>query len=375
MLEGSYGKEPFDLRLTVLRLIRNMDRIFALTVVGTLLFGGGYYVKNVLLRPAPVYAATSTYKVQYVIDPNETGAYYVNETSWNTFVHTQEFLNGVQKHLQQAAEETGVTLQMSEEEISATISAKLPSDLRVPTTTVICENPQTSMLIAGAVEQTMMKEFVEGATQEIVAIRVIDPADTATEVLPDVRPLRAFVLSGLLSFFFVLVFFLLRELGADSIWLPATISRRYGLPVLGTIKSPECSENIAYLFRSRQKNAVCSVDQGIDTVQVAEAIQKLVAEPGSLKGEPGSQMAGSKGTKEWIPVPTPLLCAESCEVLRNVDGILLAVRAGSDTGKPLEYVLEFMKQQDCKITAVILWDADEALLRAYYHLPGMPKGK
>ena len=40
-MEVSYGKEPFDLRLMCLRLCRNLWKILAVTVVGTLLFGGG----------------------------------------------------------------------------------------------------------------------------------------------------------------------------------------------------------------------------------------------------------------------------------------------------------------------------------------------
>ena len=48
MLEGSYGREPFDLRLTVLRMIRQLNIIAGFTLAGTLVFGGGYYLKNVL---------------------------------------------------------------------------------------------------------------------------------------------------------------------------------------------------------------------------------------------------------------------------------------------------------------------------------------
>jgi len=45
-MEASYGKEPFDLRLEVLCLCRNLWKILAVTVLGTVLFGGGYYVKT-----------------------------------------------------------------------------------------------------------------------------------------------------------------------------------------------------------------------------------------------------------------------------------------------------------------------------------------
>ena len=103
-MEVSYGKEPFDLRLMCLRLCRNLWKILAVTVVGTLLFGGGYYVKNVVLQPDPGYAASSTYKVEYKENPNAAGAYYINEATWNTMIHTGEFLDGVEKHLQEAVE-------------------------------------------------------------------------------------------------------------------------------------------------------------------------------------------------------------------------------------------------------------------------------
>ena len=85
-MEVSYGKEPFDLRLMCLRLCRNLWKILAVTVVGTLLFGGGYYVKNVVLQPDPGYAASSTYKVEYKENPNAAGAYYINEATWNTMM-------------------------------------------------------------------------------------------------------------------------------------------------------------------------------------------------------------------------------------------------------------------------------------------------
>ena len=52
-MEASYAKEPFDLRLLLLRLGRNLWKILALTILGTVLFGGGYYVKKVLLQPDP----------------------------------------------------------------------------------------------------------------------------------------------------------------------------------------------------------------------------------------------------------------------------------------------------------------------------------
>ena len=67
-------------------------------------------------------------------------------------------------------------------------------------------------------------------------------------------------------------------------------------------------------------------------------------------------------------MPAPFLCPEVCQKLRETEGVLLLVPAGSYVGKKLEYVLDYLRQQDCSVTAAVLWDADETLLKLYYGL-------
>ncbi len=113
--------------------------------MGTLLFGGGYYVKNVVLQPDPGYAASSTYKVEYKENPNAAGAYYINEATWNTMIHTGEFLDGVETHLQEAAErgESGAAavLEQGRDRWIEALSAALPSDFSVPVTKATTQDP------------------------------------------------------------------------------------------------------------------------------------------------------------------------------------------------------------------------------------------
>lgn len=214
-MEASYGKEPFDLRLLLLRLGRNLWKILALTILGTVLFGGGYYVKNVLLQPDPGYAASSTYKVEYVENPNAAGAYYINEATWNSLLHTGEFLDGVETHLQEAAErgDTGAAavLEQGRDRWIEALSAALPSDFSIPMTKATTQDPGESIALAHAAEETMCGEFAE-SMPEIKRIKVLDHGDLAEAVVPDVRPVRAVILAALLSLFFVVVIFLLWEL-------------------------------------------------------------------------------------------------------------------------------------------------------------------
>lgn len=358
MNSGYYGREPFDLRLTALRLFRRLGLIVLVTLTGTLVFGGGYYVKKVLMNPEPDYSVTSTYRVEYdVAEEKDVSTVHINEMTWNTYVDTQLFQMYVRAYLPENLQ------QISDSELAAALDAELLSNLKVLTTVVITEEPNKSLDIAAAVEKAMVQDFPKEIS-EITSVSVIDNGVEAREVYPDVRPLRAVILSAVLSCFFCVIFFLLKELGDDSIWLPSSIRHRYGLKVLGTIESPELSENLAYLFQEKKRVAVCAMEEQTDPMQVIDRLRDVCKEYEPLQQEGG-----------WFPVPAPLLAPEGCRALRQAEGILLAVPAGSHVGKRLEYVLEFLEQQECKITAVILWDADELLLRTYYHAAKLIKGK
>lgn len=380
-MEVSYGKEPFDLRLTILRLCRNLWKILAVTVVGTLLFGGGYYVKNVLLQPDPGYAASSTYKVEYVENPNAAGAYYINEATWNSLIHTGEFLDGVEKHLQEAAaqgnDKAAEVLEMSREQWIAALSATLPSDFSIPVTQAATQDPEQSIALAHAVEDTMCNEFADSIV-EINRIKVLDHGDRAEAVVPDVRPVRAVILAAVLSLFFAVVIFLLWELSGDGLWLPATLRRRYGLVSLGTVESAGFTENLKYVLekasegRAAEKSgeedclhvAVCGALPEADPKEILNRLQAM-----HVKSDKAEAVTVDGMRVKYTAVPSPLLSPESIATLRGFDAVLLAVPAGRYVGKQLEAVLESLKTQDCTVDGSILWNADEALIRQYYFLP------
>ena len=330
-------KEPFDLRLTVLRMIRNFPVIAGVTLMGILVFGGGYFVKNVLLNRNTTYETNSTYRVSYVEEPSKAGDYVINEMTWNTYVDSQEFQNAVLTHLSV----TDVDM-----ELASMIDIRLESDVHVPITVVTAESEELTLQLAQAVEQTMVKDFVE-TNEQIGKIEVITPALEVWEVVPDVRPLRAVVLSGILSCFFVVIFLLLKELSDNSIWLPATLRKRYGLKVLGTVNSPDFEANLDYIMGTGKTIAVCAVDSEVDPTEVI----RVLAE---------------KQNREWIPVPAPMLCPESSHVMRDAEGVLLVVKAGKYAEKTLDYVMEYLLTQDIPVAAALLWDADEWLIRMYY---------
>lgn len=348
MWKGYYGKEPFDLRLTILRMLYKLPLIIIVTLLGTVIFGGGYYVKNTMLRGERLYRATSVYHVEYAVeDAKDVATIYVNETSWNTYMQSQMFLDAVQGYLAQA----GIN-DMSHQEVAGTIQARMESDLRMLSTSITSDSPEKSVEIAQAVEAALTGELAD-ALSEISYITVVDPGDTGEEVLPDIRVGRAFGLSAILSGFFVIVILLLKETGDDSIWLPSSIWKRYGVRTVGTVESRELAENVTYFFAKAARIAVCGVQEGIDSEKVLQKLREACPEVVS---------------DEWFAVESPLHDPKVARQLREAEGVLLAVKAGCHGGRKLERVLEYLKQQDCPVTAAILWEADERLLQRYYFL-------
>ncbi|MFR8844276.1 MAG: hypothetical protein ACLVGL_04000 [Waltera sp.] len=201
-------------------------------------------------------------------------------------------------------------------------------------------DPEMSIALAHAVEDTMCDEFAESIV-EIDRIKVLDHGDFAEVVVPDVRPVRAVILAAVLSLFFAVVLFLLVEISQDSIWLPATLRRRYGLNSLGTVRSVGFAENLMYtlekVYDKKQAKesenaeicrvAVCVALPEADPKEVVEDLQKLAKTGKIRKGIP----------VEYVAVPSPLLCPR---VERHfVQGRCissLAVPAGERVGKRLE---------------------------------------
>ncbi|HBA47792.1 MAG TPA: hypothetical protein DCZ91_08325 [Lachnospiraceae bacterium] len=386
-----YGKEPFDLRLTVLRMLYRLPVIAAVTVLGALVFGGGYYVRNVLFCSEHLYAATSVYRVEYHVDSEEElQTSYINAMSWNTYMQSQMFLEMLQSHMAGGAE-------LSQQELEESLEAFVWSDLRMPAVTVTTDNPERTEEILRAVDEVMTQDF---SLREIDSISVIDPG-RAEEVIPDIRVGRAVILSALLSCFFAVICLLLKETGDDAIWLPGTIWKRYGLKVAGTPESRELAQNMRYFFGGRgderqeslksmaqhnteRKNEKNEADNREKRNQGGTG-QEPAIKNGNGSGrhgiavcmvqeelQPETVLAGLREKcpetvdSSWFAVESPLKEPGSCGALRGAEGILLAVKAGSHAGKKLEYVLEYLQQQDCEVTAVILWEADEKLIRRYY---------
>ncbi len=348
MWECSYAKEPFDLRLLVLWGLRRIGIVILGAILGALLIGGGYFLWNGVIAGEKQYSVTTVYEAIYGTDPNTNYEYtYINDFTWNQLVKTDLFLDllGEQEDAPSIVKEESFA-----KDPGKYLSADLPSDLRMPTTTVTTSDPQLSAQLNLAVQKAM--EELGEYKLEIERIKV---ADTGEPVLVDNTPrtLHASVLGAVSGTLFALFILFWRYCMSEGIWVPETFTFRYGIPMIGVVSASQeklsyaDAANLAYLFRDKKQVAVTAADPDLDLKAVEKCLPKR------------------EGT-EYVCVPCFEQVPEAAEPLRKADGILLVIRSGSDGGRRIMHLLENLKMQDCRVTGALLWDADGALLRAYY---------
>lgn len=337
MLQAGYAKEPFDLKLFVLRCMSKLQWIILCAAMGALIIGGIYYVKNVTFGGRIPYVITQKLDVDYAKDP-DTGSdysYYVAYT-WEDWIKSDVFMEGFLEKLPE---------QMTKEEVSGYYEMTLPADVRHPYLTVKHPDRDMASALADALRNRLFR-FAE-EQKEIDTIDVIDTTGPAPEIR-DIRTLRAVILGAVLGTFFALFATAFQMVLEEGIFLPETFTYRYQVPVIGYIDengtcSAEVSAAAAYLFRDKQRIGITAVEPELD-----------LTEGKSLFGE-----------EQAVCVPSVLQVPEAFAYLRECDANLLLVSAGIGNGKAIESVLYMCKMHDVEITAVLLVGADSRLIRRY----------
>ncbi len=352
----AYGREPLDLKLMCLLMLKKIWLFVLGTAAGGVLFGGVYFATQIM-TVGVTYEATGTYYVEYNTDPVTGQEYtYINGVTWDTvWVKSDAFLQKLLVLIQADAEKiTGPEL--TAEQLKTYLSADLPSDLRIPTVTVTTESPQLTMLLCRAVEQAMVE--LSDVNQEIREIRVLSSPAEAVKTVVDNRTWSALILGCVLGLFLTVFVWIIGFFLDDSVYVPTTFEYRYQIPMLGTLQSPGLKALLKHFFHDKKRIAVLGVDEEADMTPIARAL-----EAGMAAGGPEEKEA------EFVPMPGLEQCPEAAEQLKTYDGLVLGVQAGARDGKRIEQQLSILEKLEIPVTAAVLLDADESLQKAYY-FPG-----
>lgn len=381
MWECDYGKEPLDIRLLVLRFLRKSPVILLAALLGAVCIGGPYFLRKVTFGPAKEYEAVTDFYIDYAVQESGEEYTYFNQTTWTQLITDDVFTDKILTHM------SGT--KPSKQELQGYLYATMLSDTRIVTTTVTTNDPELTMKIEKALLQAM--EDFGREQKEIADVRILQEPTKASLVIADVRTFRACMLGAVIfvsvAVFYLLIYFVLDE----GIYIPATFERRYGVPMLGTIHSGELPMMAEKLFSDGgdiRESVLVTIDEKGRLEQVREALARLgikAAEDKNLNqilckligggiSETGGCVKLGEESKNQIEVSAKewgedekrpeILTNEYFEVLKNKK-LLLVVKAGAHNGKRIEKFLDFCKKCDLEVTAALLWEADERLIRAY----------
>lgn len=380
MWECKYGKEPLNTRLFVLQLLRKVPVILLSALIGALLAGGPYFLVKVTFGPAKEYEAVTDFYIDYALQEDGTPHTYINFATWDQLLKDDVFTDKILAYLSETAEKSAEAVEgenaepeaerasavdaveksagITKEELRGYLSATVLSDTRIATTTVTTHDPALTMKIEKALVQAMF-DFGE-EQKEIAEIRILQEPEEASLVVADVRTFRA-CMAGAVLFLFVTVLYLCLYYALDEgIYIPETFEKRFGIPMLGTIHGKELPVLAEKL--SVTAPTLLTADQAVDLKQVESALSKFgIKAAESCQLEELLEAAGHGGQDETGTAASAMDRAE--ELAKN--GVLLIVKAGAHNGKLIEKTLAFSEKCGIRISAALLWEADEKLIRAY----------
>lgn len=376
MWECKYGKEPADLKLLAIQFYRKIWILLVAALLGAVLFGTGYFIRYVVLAPEPTYEAHAMLYVDFVNGTDGKPMYYTfNTAGWSGFVKTDEILDRAVAYLQ--ADEAAVSLSpaIDKAEMRESVEASVDADYRVVDLTITNTDPERAVIISHAIENGFL-DF-GNTMQEIEQIRIMTSADKADRIIVDTHTYLAIIWGAIIASVIVLLTMAIQAILDDSIYVPVTFERRYGIPMLGVIMASRKPEDQNSTEDSFQKARYEEIKANLEHLCIdgKMALLTVSADIPCVKEAEDTKYATLLQIARLPKIANLLQYPEEIKQLTQYEAVILEVPSGRHNGKLIEYTIAQAEKFNCKIKAAILTDADGKLLKTYYFGSEFRKGK
>lgn len=350
MTEQEWMQEGMDFRLHFLLFCRKWWVIVLLGLIGAFLFGGGYLLRHVVYAPAREYEAVSRY---YITFAEDRGRDYYNDYTWNDLAASDPILDYTMALLEQRYDRA---------EVQESVEAKIPSDVRVLMTTVTTTDPDKTLEIALATEQSIC-HFGE-MMPEISKIEVILDAQVQP-VIVNLYTLKATLLgltAGVVCGIFLVLFWRVLD---TAVYVEAEVERRFGMILLGRLYQEKVSKAAAkeIAWEAAQNRQELSANLAYRAtgkqmlMPLTEAEQETAKQIAAAVKAAGTQLLAEKSC---------LAHPEIYAGLREADGVILLLKSGANHGRLLAKEIAQLRKQECRISGILLYDVDQKLEALYY---------
>lgn len=339
-------KEPLNIKLLFLYLLKKIWILFAGAAVMAALFGGIYYLKNFVFAPESEYKAVSQLYLTYSDDVRLENV-YINDYTWQTLSTSDACVDEALKQL---------SFECTREELRNAAVAGLESDVRLVTLTVTAKSPERALEIAHAYEIAIQK--LGEKMVDVKEVQIFTSADHADKVEWDNRTLRMSITGAIVGFAFALVGLLFAFAVDDSVYLPETVEVRYGIKTLACFSKK--GEAVDRWSKEASSENFRKVTEGKEKIYVTD-----------LSGR-GLKKEELKERLDRIFKADSLIFADSLQEdatlakeMENSDGVIVFVRAGAGGGKMIERGIRYLEIQEIPILGAVLYDTDGGLMLRY----------
>ncbi|MBR4580406.1 MAG: hypothetical protein IKO32_04150 [Lachnospiraceae bacterium] len=341
-------KEPLNLKLLMLFLLKKIWILLCASVLMAILFGGIYYLKNYVFAPAPDYVATSQLYLTYADDVRLENV-YINDYTWQVLADSDACIEEAKKNL---------SFDADRQYLIDAANACLESDVRLVTVTAVDKDPNRAVEVANAYEVAIQK--LGERMVDVDEVQIFTSANSAVKKEWDNRTLRMSITGAVVGFAAALVFLLFAFAVDDSVYLPENTYIRYSIQTIACFdkagntldkwKKRAAEINLEKLLEGKNKVYLSDISgtSCIDEKKIDDMKQHL--------GEAGKILVSAPGVLED---------ADAAAAMKDGDGVIVLIKAGAGNGKQIEEAIRFLNIQEIEILGAILYDADKKSLACY----------
>ena len=359
--DRGHMNEKLNLRSFYLRLLRKIWLIPLAGIIGAVLALGIYTLVTVTFGPARSYQTRSQFYIKFAYDENAgTLVDHYNAYTWNSLMSSNEVLDKIMEGLDEG---------LSREYVVNTITAEIPSDVRVLLVTVKDNNKDLTDAITTAVIASL--ESYGKTNEAFDSIKLLNSEEPQLVTYTD-RSTVAAVFGLCIGIFVAILALLLLDALDDAVYVPEDLEERCGLPLIGVLfKNEDKAVAAAEVFKvdliangktlteGATELLFISADSIRDEKHSEEDLQ-------SFKKALGSKCPEAVNTMRAISIPGKVL--DNYRKIATCDGVILAVPYGKKCGTMVEHTIAQLKKHGCRIVGVVLTRADLKFMKTYYRL-------
>ena len=317
----TYMEQGVDIKRLFLVLGKKIWLVVLGAVLGAVLGGITYKVVTNIVDGDPEYRASADYYITFFKD----GADYFNAYTWDGILRDDPIVD------------YALTLlpgEITKDMVKEAVSGEMLGDYRILTVHVNAGTREMADTIAKAYQDSLWHFAQE---MELLNTMELWSQEEAVPFEKNNKTGNAAFLGALISVLLVIFGLLFYYVLEDAVYVEKDAEKRFGLPVYGLLTKGNdelqkqlWEDNLNYVFTKTE-------------------------------------------VENWNGEILPT--AEDCERLKEVKNLLVNIPWGRNNGRQAERVLRQLQLQGCEVKGIVVTDAEDGFVKAYYAVDRMKKKK